>query len=323
MKLSIVSTMYCSSPYLDEFYRRSLAVAEQVTNDIEFVFVNDGSPDDSLERAIAIQQRDHRVRVVDLSRNFGHHKAMMTGLEQSTGDLVFLIDCDLEEEPELLKTFHEHLQSSACDVVYGVQGTRKGAFFERLSGRIFFYLFNLLSSVPLPENVVTVRLMTRRYVTALVSHKERELLIGGLWVSTGFMQKPLTIQKKSKGQSSYTLGRKLNHLVNAITSFSSVPLVYVFYLGLTIIFLSLLGIGYLTINRIFFSVYLSGWPSVMVTVSLLGGLTIFCLGVIGIYLAKVFSEVKQRPYTIIRNTAPRRRARIGIRWNRRKHDSSS
>ena len=300
MRLSIVTTMYCSAAYLEEFYRRALTVAERISEDVEFVFVNDGSPDDSLGRAVELQQRDRRVRVIDLSRNFGHHKAMMTGLAHSTGDLVYLIDCDLEEEPELLEDFHQRLRSTGCDVVYGVQGARKGGLFERITGRVFFFLFNLLSNITLPDNVVTVRLMTRRYVDALVSHRERELLIGGLWVSTGFAQTPVTIQKKSKGSSSYTFARKLNHLVNAITSFSSVPLVYVFYLGLTIVALSLMGAAYLTVNRIFFSVYLSGWPSVMVTVSLLGGLTIFCLGVIGIYLAKVFSEVKQRPYTIVR-----------------------
>ena len=126
MQLSIVTTLYNSSPYLIEFYERISIQAQELTNDYEIIFVNDGSPDDSLERALNLFQHDQHVRVIDLSRNFGHHKSMMTGLMHARGELVFLIDSDLEEEPELLGEFHKQFHESDVDVVYGVQNQEKG-----------------------------------------------------------------------------------------------------------------------------------------------------------------------------------------------------
>ena len=302
MNLSIVSTMYSSAPYLDEFYRRICTTAEKITSDYEILLVNDGSPDESLDMAIALHERDPRVRVIDLSRNFGHHKAMMTGLAHATGDLVFLIDSDLEEDPEFLESFHEELTNSGADVVYGVQESRKGDLFERLSGRIFYAVFNALSTHPIPVDAVVARLMTARYVSALVEHREREALIGGLWAATGFDQRPIPVRKHHKGKSAYDIPKKIVHLVNAITSFSNKPLVYIFYLGLAIMLLSMSAASYLVIRRVLFDTLLSGWPSLMVSIWFLGGLMIFCIGVIGIYLSKIFIETKQRPYTIIKKT---------------------
>jgi putative glycosyltransferase len=142
--------------------------------------------------------------------------------------------------------------------------------------------------------------MTRRYVQALVQHREREVLIGGLWEITGFKQVSLVIDKAVKGSTTYSIRRRITIVVNAVTSFSNKPLVLIFYLGSLISLLSLLAASYLVVRRIFFGELLTGWPSLIVSIWLLGGLTILCLGVIGIYLAKIFTEVKQRPYTIIR-----------------------
>jgi putative glycosyltransferase len=132
--LSIVTSMYRSAGFLDEFHARAVAAATQVTGSFEFVFVNDGSPDGSLEVALDLRKRDPRVRVLDLSRNFGHHQALMTGLAHARGDLVFLIDSDLEEDPAWLLTFHEALRTSRADVVYGVQEVRKAGY-RRTSSR--------------------------------------------------------------------------------------------------------------------------------------------------------------------------------------------
>src|SRR5271167_816371 len=130
VKLSIVTTLYRSAGHIEEFYRRATKAAEAIADDIELVMVNDGSPDQSLDRALALHRADPRVVVVDLARNFGHHKAMMTGLAHASGDRVFLIDSDLEEEPELLIQFHERLMQGDCDVVFGVQETRRGRWLE-------------------------------------------------------------------------------------------------------------------------------------------------------------------------------------------------
>ena len=184
MDLSIVTSLYGSAPYVADFYRRASAAAQQVTSRYEIIFVNDGSPDDSLARAVALQEQDPKVVVIDLSRNFGHHKAFMTGMMYAKGNRVFILDSDLEEEPEWLLTFQGLLNQSTCDVVYGVQDKRKGGFFERWSGHAFYWLFNTLSSAPIPVNAVNARLMSRRYVEALLKHQEREIFLPGLWQIT-------------------------------------------------------------------------------------------------------------------------------------------
>ncbi|MEJ2650116.1 MAG: glycosyltransferase [Sedimentisphaerales bacterium] len=247
MKLSIVTSMYQSAPYIEEFYRRICATTDKFTSDYEIILINDGSPDNSLDIALSMHKKDRRVKVINLSRNFGQHKALMVGLEYARGELVFQIDCDLEEEPELLEKFYLEIKNSSAAVVFGVRNTRKGRFFDRFTGRLFYKLFNLFSFYPVPSEPK----------------------------------------------------RKIAMFVNAITSFSNKPLVYIFYLGCTISFLSGIAALYLIIRRLFFDVLLSGWPSLIVSVWLMGGLTLFCLGLIGIYLSKIFIETKQRPYAII------------------------
>ena len=301
MKLSIVATLYQSAPHIGEFHARASKAAKAlVSEDYEIILVNDGSPDDSLSIAVTLADTDAHVSVVDLSRNFGHHKAMMTGLDHAVGDLVFLIDTDLEEEPEWLSLFHEALSTGNHDVVYGVQEQRKGGWFERVTGNAFYRLFNALSGIDLPRNVITARLMRQNYVSALLLHREREIMIAGLWQITGFDQKAQQVKKLQSSATTYTLRRKFSLMVNAITAFSNAPLVMIFNVGLTISAFALLYIGYLVYNWAFLARPLSGWTSVMGSIWLLGGLIISFIGVIGIYLAKIFTETKQRPYTIVR-----------------------
>jgi len=292
--------MYYSAPHLEEFYERVSGAAQKITGDYEIIFVNDGSPDNSLEVAVSLHEKDSRVTVVDLSRNFGHHRAMMTGLGYARGEKVFLIDCDLEEEPELLGIFHEKFLEEACDVVYGVQKSRRGGVFERISGDLFYSLINIISEIDLPKNIFTARLMSARYVKSLVEHREREIYIDGLWHLTGYKQIPLYVNKHSKNTTTYSLRKKLALCVNAITSFSDTPLIFIFYTGVFISSISVLYILYLFSRKIFSGVGISGWTSLIVSVWFLGGLTIFFIGIIGIYLSKIFIETKQRPYAIIR-----------------------
>jgi len=302
MKLSIVATLYQSAAYINEFCLRAGTAAQQIAgDDYEIVLVNDGSPDNSLDVAVQLTQVDSHVVVVDLSRNFGHHKAMMTGLANSSGELVFLIDTDLEEEPESLMELSAYMQAVECDVVYGVQEQRKGGWIERWSGQWFYRLFSALTGMALPENVLTTRLMTRRYVDSLLLHKEREVFIAGLWQITGFSQRPYILKKHHTSATTYTLRRKLSLLVNSVTSFSNAPLVSIFYIGVGISALACVCSFYLLLNWLFFSRPLSGWTSVMASIWLLGGMIISFIGVIGVYLSKVFSESKQRPYTIVRH----------------------
>ncbi|ANJ74442.1 glycosyltransferase family 2 protein [Ralstonia insidiosa] len=301
MKLSIVTTLYRSHAYLSQFYERARATAGTFAlEDYEIVMVNDGSPDQSLELAVELAGQDEHVVVVDLSRNFGHHKAMMTGLAHASGDLVFLIDCDLEESPEWLTEFADTMEEKQCDVVYGVQQQRKGGWFERVSGQCFWSLFNTLSDISLPANIVTARLMTRRYVEALLQHQEREVFMAGLWHITGYDQVAQMVRKLSNAESTYTFRRKVSLFVNSITSFSNTPLIGIFYLGLGISLLAVLYVFWLLVHWLFFNRPPTGWTSVMASIWLIGGMLMSCVGVIGIYLSKIFSETKRRPYTIVR-----------------------
>lgn len=300
MKLSVVSTLYRSAPYIDDFHRRVTSTAQKLTDDYEIILVNDGSPDDSLDRAIRLSELDDHVIVVDLSRNFGHHKAMMAGLEHALGEQIFLIDSDLEEEPEWLLDFSTLMAAEKADVVYGKQQERKGGWFERWSGEIYYSVFNWLCNIDHPRNIVTARLMTHRYVKALLQYREREVVISCLWVSTGFKQCEKVVKKHMSSSTTYSLHKRIEHAVNAITSFSEVPLRLIFYLGISVLACALGYAGYLSFNRVFLSQPVDGWTSVMVSIWVFGGMIISFVGVIGIYLAKVFSETKQRPYTIVR-----------------------
>ncbi len=301
MKLSIVSTLYCSSSHIEEFHRRASEAARAFAgDDYEIILVNDGSPDNSLELAVHLCDQDEHLVVIDLSRNFGHHKAIVTGLGQSKGEYIFLLDSDLEEEPEWLSDFSERLFEDSCDVVYGVQERRKGGWFERSSGWFFYHIFNALTGVNVPKNWVTMRLMSRRYVDALLLHSEREISIGGLYLLTGFEQRPLNITKHASSISTYTLRKKISVLVSAITSLSSRPLVGIFYSGVFIFLMALTYTLYLVINWYFIGTPPSGWTSVMASVWLMGGMLISFIGIIGIYLSQIFLEAKQRPVTIVR-----------------------
>jgi len=299
MKVSIVTSLYRSAPYLPEFYRRAKAAALAVAADYEFVLVDDGSPDESFAAAAALRAADDRVTVVQLSRNFGQHKAMMTGLAHAAGELVFLLDCDLEELPEWLTEFHAQLVAENADVVYGVQERRKGGAWERASGGLFYRLLGRLSNVAIPPNQTTCRLMTREYVAALVAHREREVFMAGLWAATGFRQVPRPVRKLSKGSSGYTFRKRLTIAVDSVTSFSTTPLRYIFFAGVAVLAVSVFAAAAAVANWVSGSVQ-AGWTSLIASVWFLGGLILFAQGVTAIYLGKVLSEVKQRPYTVVR-----------------------
>jgi putative glycosyltransferase len=293
VKLSIVATLYRSAAYIAEFHLRASAAARQLAgDDYEIVLVNDGSPDDSVERAIRLSEADDHVVVVDLSRNFGHHKAMMAGLANARGDLVFLIDSDLEEEPEWLLDFSSAMNAQSSDVIYGVQQTRKGNLFERLSGEIYYSIFNWLSNIEHPRNIVTARLMTRRYVEALLTFQERELVISCLWVIAGFKQDSLPVKKHMTSASTYSWRQKISLAVNSITSFSEVPLRLIFQVGLFIFCGALLYSAFLVFHRLAYAQAVDGWTSVMVSIWLLGGLVISFIGIIGIYLSKIHGRTR-------------------------------
>jgi putative glycosyltransferase len=300
-KLSIVSTLYYSEKHVEEFCQRMLAQAAQITEHFEIILVNDGSPDQSKARVLALQRQHPNITLIDLSRNFGHHRAIYTGLKHANGDNIFLIDSDLEEEPELLSLFWLELQKDGeLDVVYGVQGRRKGQWVEQLSGALWYNLFARVADIDYPVNSLTARLMTRRYVEAVLAYEEKELEIWGVFVLAGFQQKAITVTKGSKGSTTYSLRKKIRMAINSITSFSSRPLLYIFALGILIMFISFGFIVYLVCMRLLYQQVPEGWTSTLVSLWFIGGLLLFSVGIIGIYLSKMFLEIKNRPLAIIR-----------------------
>lgn len=300
MQLSIVTTVYRSAAHLEEFHRRMSAAAAALTSDYEIIIVDDGSPDHSLRLACEMARGDAHVRVVELSRNFGHHRAMMAGLRLAHGDLVFLIDVDLEEQPEWLEEFWKQLHEGGHDVVYGYQVERKGSLLERVGGAVHWWVIRHLSYYPIPENLVTARLMTRRYVRSLVRHREQNTAIGGLWALTGYDQRGVAVTKGHRGPTSYSLPRRIAMAFEGITSFSEKPLIFVFGLGAGIFALACGGAAYLVVRRLT-GTLLSGWASLIVSIWMLGGLSIASIGVLGLYIARIFIETKRRPYVIIRH----------------------
>jgi putative glycosyltransferase len=274
---------------------------EQITDHYEILFVNDGSPDHSKQRVLQLSQNDDRIVLVDLSRNFGHHQAILTGLQLSTGDHVFLIDSDMEEDPELLNLFwNEMLKNDEADVVYGTQVRRKGRFFEKISGSIFYKILNSLTKVSYPSNTLTARLMKRVYVDAVLTFKERALDVWSVFALAGFNQVSLPVTKKSKGTSTYTFTKKLGMSMEIITSLSHRPLYIIFFIGAIWLCISSFNILLILANKWIYKTEPEGWASIMASIWLIGGVIIFLLGLIGIYLSKVFLETKDRPITIVR-----------------------
>jgi putative glycosyltransferase len=307
MKLSIVTTVYKSENYLYEFHTRTLASIKQLqeANEVssyEMIYVNDGSPDQSLEILKTIIHSESNAIVVDFSRNFGHHQAIMAGLQQATGDFVFLIDCDLEESPELLVDFWQAFQKEPdLDVVYGIQTKRKGNAFERLSGRVFYWFINQLIDFEYPKDTLTARLMKQAYVKAIALHTEKAIEIWSLFIFSGFRQKAIPATKGYKGTTSYLLSKKIRMAIETITSTSSKPLYLIFVSGFVISFVALLFLIRIVFVAYYFDTVIEGWASTVASVWLVGGFISIFLGVIAIYLSKVFQETKNRPLYIVKN----------------------
>ena len=279
-----------------------MAAAAKLFDSVELVFVNDGSPDDSLDIAIGISHRDGRVRVVDLSRNYGHHVAMLAGLEHASGELIFLVDCDLEERPELLEPLYAALTAGPnIDVAYGVQTSRKGHPIERIGGALAYSIINSMAGdLRLEPNMLVARIMTRRFVNAMLAHRETEVVFTGIAASAGFYQVGVPVMKLHKGSSVYTVRRRIAMLVRGITAFSDQPLIYISYLGTSILVASLAFIAVELFAYFFYRTIPQGYTSIAISIWFLGGLILLAIGIVARYLAIVFAEVKHRPRYIVR-----------------------
>jgi putative glycosyltransferase len=302
-EISIVSTIYQSRPFLDDFLAGCLMALRSIeVADFEIVLVNDGSPDESLAFALERQSDIPQLLIIDLARNFGHHHAMLAGLSHARGRLVFLIDCDLEVPPMVLPVFYNKLKHTGCDLVYGYQESRKGGMLERVSGGLFWKGFNLLSDTRVPENLITEKIMTRRFVDSLLQMGDRNIFLGGMISWTGFTQIGIPVQKKQRGgRSTYTLPKRLRLMVNAVSSFSSRPLVWLFNAGGAITLISLAYVCYLAVRQLWFGDAPAGFTSIMAFMAVSLGILTTAIGIVGIYLDKVFRQVQNRPTYIVKD----------------------
>ena len=301
IRLSIVSSLYRSEETLSEFVRRASETAYKlVAEKFEIVLVNDGSPDRSLEIACELLQAGAKLKIVDLSRNFGHHQALMAGLHNASGNHIYLVDSDLEESPEWVLGFWETMKGTQSDVVHGVQSRRKGKIFERLSGQVFYTVFNRVSEIPIPRDITTARLMTKRYAHSLLEFQENRVFLAGLFALAGYKQTAVPVAKGSGSPTTYNLSKRIDLGIDALTSFSSNPLVLMFKLGAAIFMGALLFIFYLVISWLFTGSPVSGWTSTLASIWLFGGLNVLFLGWLGVYVSKTYIEAKSRPNYIVR-----------------------
>lgn len=297
-RLSIVTSIYRSDESIAEFLRRAIAVAAPHASTFELVVVDDGSPDRSAELVRKFADRDERVVLVQLSRNFGHHRALLAGLEIAEGDLIFLIDSDLEEEPENFGDMLAVMVETGADLVYGVQHERKGRWMERASGKLFFDIFGWLSEIRLPRNVTTMRLMTRRYLDSFLDFRDRNPVLAPLGVIAGYRQAEYRFEKKSSSETTYSLRRRFSMLLLAITSFTGRPLLLMFWMSLGLSAVSFL-FGLFVVVRAATGPVQDGWSSLMAAVVFFFSLNALFTGTLGLYVKLILDEVKDRPRTVI------------------------
>lgn len=303
-KLSVVTMVYKSLPFLEEFIARATAAAQAVCGeDYEIIFVIDGSPDESLEFLRTWQAHDAHVAIVDLSRNFGHHQAAWCGLHVARGERVFIIDCDLEVAPGILATFHDRMMVTRADVVYGYQEKRSDAAARKTLGDLFWRTFNLMSPTPVPRNICTERLMSRRYVEALLTMGDRNLFLAGMYFWAGFEQVGVPLQKKLRvGHTSYSFFRRVQLMVRAISAFSSLPLQASFWIGLAIAFTCAVFGAVLFVKKALHpESILSGFTTLSLLISMSAGMIMMSLGVIGLYLSRIYNQTQNRPVYLIRS----------------------
>ena len=301
-ELSVVTTLYNSFDYIEEFIERVVTVTEKLRLETEIILVNDGSPDNSLSKAIQMQQKFNNIKIVDLSRNFGHTAARLSGLRHATKNEIFLIDVDLEESPEWLDEFFRKKDEIEADVVYGVQTKRKGTFFERVTGYLFYRLVNIGADVAVPINPVTARLMNRNYLNSLLEFNETNPFLAGIWALTGYKQAPIFVQKGYRGATNYKGKEKFKIALRDIVSYSTLPLKAIFGFSQFFFITGIIGTCYLIIKSMTSSSFAPGWLTTLLAVWFFAAIQIFCLGIIGVYLAQISLEVKNRPQSFIKRT---------------------
>jgi len=300
--LSVVTPMHDEQDNVRALYERLSAALDGLP--WELVVTDDGSRDATAQRLAELAAADERVKVISLSRNFGHQAALTAGLEHARGDAVVMIDADLQDPPEVIPALLDRWRDGA-DVVYAVRESREGETrMKLLTAHVFYRLMARLAQIELPVDAGDFRLMDRRALDALLAMPERARFLRGMTVWIGFTQTavPYAREARASGRTKFTLRRMLRFSFDAISSFSYFPLQLATVLGFAISFLAFLAIP-LTVVARYNNIFVPGISSTLVVVLLLGGIQLITLGVIGEYVGRIYDEVKRRPLYVVRETA--------------------
>jgi len=301
--LDIVVPCFNEEAVIEQTHRRLAQVARGIAAiRTTVIYVDDGSRDGTLGRLRAIAAGDPQVRIVALSRNFGHQYALTAGLDASTGDAVAVIDADLQDPPEVIPEMVTRWRDGA-DVVYGVRATRQGeTAFKRGTAHVFYRLLQTLGNADIPADVGDFRLLDRRVVDTLRDMPERDRFLRGLVVWAGFRHEGVSYERlpRAAGQTKFPFSRMFSFALDGIFSFSTVPLRLASYLGLFVSVLSMIGVLYAFYIKLFTVGVIPGWAAQWIGTLFLGGVQLLSLGVIGEYVGRIYGEVKRRPLYVVK-----------------------
>lgn len=304
-KISIVVPCYNEEEALPLFYAEIDKVSKTMKEDFEFIFVNDGSKDNTISIIKKFSKEDSRCKYINFSRNFGKESAMYAGLELSTGDYVTIMDADLQDPPSILPDMLKIIKDEGYDSVGLRRVTRKGeppirSFFAR----IFYKIINKMSKVEMVDGARDYRLMTRQMVDAIVDLKEYNRYSKGLFSFVGFNTKWLEYENVSRvaGETKWSFFKLFAYAIEGIVAFTTVPLTLAALVGLLFCLIAFIMIIVIIVKTLVFGDPTSGWPSLVCIIFLVGGIELFAIGIIGEYLAKTYLETKKRPIYIIKET---------------------
>lgn len=301
-KISILIPAYNEQEVLQPLYERLVMLAGKTSDyDFEFLFVNDGSRDKTLEIIKSYTEKDTRIAYVNLSRNFGKEIAMIAGLDNVTGDATVIIDADLQDPPELIPQMIRHWEEGFDDV-YAKRKSRAGeSFFKKKSSELFYKLLQKSTNVPIQIDTGDFRLLDKRCVEALRGFRESQRYTKGMFSWIGYKKKEILYDRDPRiaGETKWNYLKLINLALDGITSFTTAPLRIASVFGIVISLLAFLYILFLVIRTIFFGSDLAGYPSMMAVMLFLGGVQLLSLGVIGEYIGRIFNETKQRPLYFI------------------------
>lgn len=302
MLISIIIPCFNEEDVLIETNNRLFSVMNEIpSHSFELIYVDDGSNDTTQEILCKLQMLHKCVKVICLSRNYGHQIASTAGLENSSGDAVVLIDADLQDPPEVIVAMVEEWQNG-WEVVYGTRVNREGETgFKLWTAKMFYKMMNRLSDVKIPLDTGDFRLMDRKVVDAVLQMPERDRFIRGMVSWVGFKQTSVTYQRKARvaGTSKYPVHKMIHFAVDGILSFSRAPLKLATWLGFLTSGLAILGIAYALTLRIFTNIWVTGWTLLFIAILFFGGVQLISLGFIGEYIGRIYGEVKKRPLYIV------------------------